>query len=111
MTPQIVALNNPRFLAFLAAQFLGAFNDNAFKLVVSMAALSLFADAAQRQGYLAMTSALAILPFLLFSGYAGYFADKYSKSTVLRVSKAAEIIAMAAAVVVLWRGRGRRIFW
>ncbi|MFN5609304.1 MAG: hypothetical protein ACK59C_01080 [Holosporales bacterium] len=104
--PKIVALNNPRFLAFLAAQFLGAFNDNAFKLVVSMAALSLFADAAQRQGYLAMTSALAILPFLLFSGYAGYFADKYSKSTVLRVSKAAEIIAMAAAVVVFWRGEG-----
>ncbi|MFN7901601.1 MAG: hypothetical protein ACK5O1_02060 [Holosporales bacterium] len=46
--PRIVALNNPRFLAFLAAQFLGAFNDNAFKLVVSMAALSLFTDAAQR---------------------------------------------------------------
>lgn len=103
--PQKVTLTNSRFLSFLAAQFLGAFNDNAFKLVVSLASLSFILDPAKQQSYLAMTSALAILPFLLFSGYAGYFADRYAKSNVLRISKAAEILAMGAALLVLMSGQ------
>lgn len=103
--PQKVTLTNWRFLSFLAAQFLGAFNDNAFKLVVSLASLSFILDPAKQQSYLAMTSALAILPFLLFSGYAGYFADRYAKSNVLRISKAAEILAMGAALLVFMSGQ------
>jgi acyl-[acyl-carrier-protein]-phospholipid O-acyltransferase/long-chain-fatty-acid--[acyl-carrier-protein] ligase len=100
-----VALNHWRFLSFLAAQFLSAFNDNAFKLVVSMASLSMFTDAAKQQSYLATTSALAILPFILFSGYAGYFADRYSKSNVLRISKSFEILAMFAALIIFMTGQ------
>lgn len=100
-----VSLTHWRFLSFLTAQFLGAFNDNAFKLVVSMASLSMILDAAKQQSYLAMTSALAILPFILFSGYAAYFADRYAKSTVLRISKAAEILAMLAALVIFISGQ------
>ncbi len=100
-----VTLTHWRFLSFLGAQFLGAFNDNAFKLVVSMASLSLILDPAQQQSYLAMTSALAILPFILFSGYAGYFADRYAKSNVLRISKAAEILAMGAALTIFMSGQ------
>ena len=96
---QAVSLKNGRFLGFLTAQFLGAFNDNAFKLVISMASLDLITDPARQQSYLAITSALAILPYLLFSGYAGYFADRYAKSNVLRISKAAEIVAMGAALI------------
>lgn len=100
-----VKLTNWRFLSFLGAQFLGAFNDNAFKLVVSMASLSLILDPEKQQSYLAMTSALAILPFLIFSGYAGYFADRYAKSNVLRISKAAEILAMGAALIIFMSGQ------
>jgi acyl-[acyl-carrier-protein]-phospholipid O-acyltransferase/long-chain-fatty-acid--[acyl-carrier-protein] ligase len=100
----ITSLTHWRFLSFLAATFLGSFNDNAFKLVVSLAALSLIADPTAQQSYLAMTSALAILPFVLFSGYAGYFADRYAKSSVLRISKATEILAMGAALVVFISG-------
>lgn len=100
-----VKITHWRFLSFLTAQFLGAFNDNAFKLVVSMASLSMILDPAKQQSYLAMTSALAILPFLLFSGYAGYFADRYAKSNVLRISKSAEILAMGAALIVFLSGQ------
>lgn len=100
-----VKLTHWRFLSFLAAQFLGAFNDNAFKLVVSMASLTVILDPAKQQSYLAITSALAILPFLLFSGYAGFLADRYAKSNVLRISKAAEILAMGAALVVFMSGQ------
>lgn len=100
-----VKLTHWRFLSFLSAQFLGAFNDNAFKLVVSMASLTVILDPAKQQSYLAMTSALAILPFILFSGYAGYFADRYAKSNVLRISKAAEILAMGAALIIFMSGQ------
>ena len=37
-----------------------------------------------------------ILPFLLFSGYAGQLADVYSKRTVLVVTKSLEIVADGA---------------
>jgi MFS family permease len=77
---------------FLWTQFLGAFNDNLFKIVVSM--LAVHAVAAARAGReLSIVSAVFILPFLLFSGYAGQLADVYSKRTVLVVSKSLEIVA------------------
>ena len=77
---------HPRFLCFLAAQFLGAFNDNAFKLVLSLASVAMFTDPNEQKAYLSIISALAILPFVLFSGYAGYLTDRYPKSCVLKFS-------------------------
>src|SRR6185295_10564138 len=77
---------------FLWTQFLGAFNDNLFKIVVSM--LAVHAVASARAGReLSLVSAIFILPFLLFSGYAGQLADVYSKRTVLVVSKSLEVVA------------------
>jgi acyl-[acyl-carrier-protein]-phospholipid O-acyltransferase/long-chain-fatty-acid--[acyl-carrier-protein] ligase len=94
---------HPRFLCFLAAQFLGAFNDNAFKLVLSLASVAMFTDPNQQKTYLSVISALSILPFVLFSGYAGYLTDRYPKSRVLKLSKAVEIVAMGAALVIfIW---------
>lgn len=90
-----------RFNCFLAAQFLGAFNDNVFKLVVTMAALSLFTEPRMANTYVALASAMSILPFVLFSGYAGYFADRYSRRRVLIVAKAFEVPGMAAACALL----------
>src|SRR6266436_257915 len=77
---------------FLWTQFLGAFNDNLFKIVVSMLAVHMVA--AGRAGReLSIVSAVFILPFLLFSGYAGQLADVYRKRTVLVVTKSLEIVA------------------
>ena len=59
---------------FLWTQFLGAFNDNLFKIVVSMLAVRLVV-AGQAGRELSIVSAVFILPFLLFSGYAGQLAD------------------------------------
>src|SRR5436190_16354020 len=78
--------------SFLWTQFLGAFNDNLFKIVVSMLAVHMVTAA--RAGHeLSIVSAVFILPFLLFSGYAGQLADVYSKRTVLVISKSLEIVA------------------
>src|SRR5215831_20146818 len=77
---------------FLWTQFLGAFNDNLFKIVVSMLAVHMV-SAARAGRELSLVSAIFILPFLLFSGYAGQLADIHSKRTVLVVSKSLEVIA------------------
>ncbi len=77
---------------FLWTQFLGAFNDNLFKIAVSILAVRMAAggDAGRN---LSLVGGIFILPFLLFSGYAGQLADAYSKRTVLVVTKSLEIVA------------------
>src|SRR3954452_21730990 len=88
---------------FLWTQFLGAFNDNLFKIVVSMLAVRMVT--AQRAGdELAIVSAVFILPFLLFSGYAGQLADVHSKRTVLIVSKSLEIVAATLGLAAFYFG-------
>ncbi len=90
------------FLGFLGTQFLGAFNDNVFKmLVVCAAAATLPAEA--KKDYIPLASALFILPYLLFSAFAGYLADRYSKRTVMIVTKFAEIAIMCAGALLFWR--------
>ena len=71
-------LKDRGFHAFLWTQFLGAFNDNLFKIVVSMLAVQMAAGPAAGRN-LSLVGAIFILPFLLFSGYAGQIADVYSK--------------------------------
>ncbi len=94
-------ITDKRFWGFMVAQFLGALNDNAFKLVISMAAVTIFADPEVRNNYISITNAASILPFLFFSGYAGYLSDRFRKSTILKITKAFEIPIMATAMVVL----------
>lgn len=91
-------LRQPGLQPFLWTQFLGAFNDNLFKIVVSMLAVHVVAaDQAGRE--VSIVSAIFILPFLLFSGYAGQLADIYSKRTVLVVSKSLEIVAATLGLI------------
>ena len=94
-------LANRGFQCFLWTQFLGAFNDNVFKMIVSVAAVSYTADAAQGSQYLALTGAVFVLPFLLMAGWAGQIADRFSKSKVLIVTKSFEIITMIFALFAL----------
>jgi len=89
---------------FLWTQFLGAFNDNLFKIVVSMLAVHAAAQAnAGRQ--LSLVGVVFILPFLLFSGYAGQLADVHSKRTVLVVTKSLEIVAAGLGLFAFMTGR------
>ena len=75
-------LKQPGFRAFFWTQFLGAFNDNFYKMVVSLVALNLIAGDADHF-YVDLIALLFILPSMLFSGYAGYMADVYSKRAAL----------------------------
>jgi acyl-[acyl-carrier-protein]-phospholipid O-acyltransferase/long-chain-fatty-acid--[acyl-carrier-protein] ligase len=102
-------LRRPGLRPFLWTQFLGAFNDNLFKIVASMLAVQGVA-AAEAGRNLSLVGALFILPFLLGSGYAGQLADVYSKRTVLVVSKSLEILAAGLGAAAFLTGRLELVF-
>lgn len=87
----------------LIAQFLGAFNDNFFKIVLSMFAVHAVGNT-QSGGMLSLIGAIFILPFLLFSGYAGHTADVYSKRAVIVAAKVLEVATMGLGVFALLSG-------
>ncbi|MDP7035903.1 MAG: MFS transporter, partial [Planctomycetota bacterium] len=66
---------NRSFWSFTATQFLGAFNDNAFKQMILLVAV----DASSSGGIQALASGLFALPFILFSGVAGWLSDRHGK--------------------------------
>jgi acyl-[acyl-carrier-protein]-phospholipid O-acyltransferase / long-chain-fatty-acid--[acyl-carrier-protein] ligase len=89
---------------FLWMQFLNAFNDNVYKLVVSLLAVLVTTDKATSGTYLSLAGFIFIAPFLLFSAYAGQLADKFEKRTVVILTKAIEIVAMTLALFALVSG-------
>jgi acyl-[acyl-carrier-protein]-phospholipid O-acyltransferase/long-chain-fatty-acid--[acyl-carrier-protein] ligase len=101
----IDVLKRPGFFYFFWTQFLGAFNDNLYKIIVSLAVLDLSPLAGSRSLYISLIGLLFILPFALFSGYAGQLADTYSKRSVLVSVKIFEIIAMAIGCVAFFYHR------
>jgi acyl-[acyl-carrier-protein]-phospholipid O-acyltransferase / long-chain-fatty-acid--[acyl-carrier-protein] ligase len=94
-----VGISSPRFLAFLVAQFLGAVNDNAFKITLILIVLSKVAGEASQVRYSSLATALFPIPFLLFSPLAGYVADRFPKHRVLLCAKLPEVVAMALATI------------
>jgi 1-acyl-sn-glycerol-3-phosphate acyltransferase len=95
---QFALLRQRRFAPFFATQLLGAFNDNVFRnativLIVSQLGLGTL----QASLYVNLAPALFILPFFLFSGLAGQFAEKYEKARLIRWIKLFEIAAMSVA--------------
>lgn len=97
-------LKQPGFLPFFFTQLLGAFNDNFYKMVVSLVALNA-AVSANDSLYVDLIALLFILPSALFSGYAGHLADVYSKRTILVAVKAFEILIMGLAFAAFLAGR------
>ena len=89
-------LKQPGFFAFFCTQFLGAFNDNFLKIVVSFVALDLATSGSSN--YVELIAFLFILPSALFSGYAGHLADVCSKRTILVSVKICEIVIMFLAL-------------
>jgi acyl-[acyl-carrier-protein]-phospholipid O-acyltransferase/long-chain-fatty-acid--[acyl-carrier-protein] ligase len=68
-------------------------------MVVSLVAVE--AAEAHAGFYLSLASALLVLPYLLFSGYAGHLADVHSKRAVMLLCKVAEIVIMGAGLLIL----------
>ncbi len=95
-------LKSGGFQAFLWTQFLGAFNDNVYKLVVSFIATEI-PGAGSR--YLSLAGVVFMVPFFLFSGYSGHLADVVSKRKVLVGVKVFEIAVMTLGLLAFFAGR------
>jgi acyl-[acyl-carrier-protein]-phospholipid O-acyltransferase/long-chain-fatty-acid--[acyl-carrier-protein] ligase len=93
------------FQAFLWTQFLGAFNDNVYKIAVSMRAVHVAATSGSSNEYISLAGAVFVIPFLLFSGYSGHLADAISKRTVLIAVKVFEIAAMLLGLAAFFSTR------
>jgi acyl-[acyl-carrier-protein]-phospholipid O-acyltransferase/long-chain-fatty-acid--[acyl-carrier-protein] ligase len=100
------------WMSLLGSQFLGAFNDNAWKLIV-------FTLATRASGFLlagkpcgqwlgqpqlkaSLSFLVFLLPMLLFSFFAGALADRYSKRRIIILTKALELGLMLSATVSLF---------
>jgi len=83
-----------KFIAMALTYFLGVYNDNFFKQ-----AAMLLAVAAGHSGLQGRATVLFSLPFILFSAYAGWMADKYPKRNVVIGVKFLELAAMIIGAV------------
>ncbi|MBQ8870604.1 MAG: MFS transporter [Alphaproteobacteria bacterium] len=81
----------------MITQFLGALNDNLFKnALLTMVALKMSNQSDILSNVIA---GLFILPFFLFSAWAGEFADKYRRDTIAKNLKFIEIVLMTGVLI------------
>ncbi|MCX6180776.1 MAG: MFS transporter [Bacteroidetes bacterium] len=79
-------------------QFLGVLNDNLLKNLICFVAIYWSAPE-DKSLIIAAASATMVLPFILLSPLAGYFAQRYTKTLVIKIAKLAEIFIMLLACV------------
>ncbi|AMV42126.1 MFS transporter [Paraburkholderia caribensis] len=101
---QFRLLRERRFAPFFWTQFLGAMNDNVFKMgftsLVTYQAARFSGVNADTAAFL--ISAIFILPFVLFSATSGQIADKYDKAMLTRFVKTFEIGVMLVGGAGFW---------
>ena len=93
-------LFSPRFGPLFLTQALGAFNDNLYKtaLIVLITYDLAFAGALPPALMVTAAGGLFILPFFLFSAYAGQLGDRCDKARLIRATKWAEVAIMVLAL-------------
>ena len=77
-----------------ATQLFGAFNDNLYKQLMLLLAVPVGIASAFEQDQQGLATIVFSLPFVLFSGYAGFLADRFSKQPIIVLAKLAEIVIM-----------------
>lgn len=88
-------LLDKRFYPLFWVQFLGAFNDNLFKnSMVMLITFKLTNSVADTGLLITLAAGLFILPFFIFSAFAGQISDHYPKSDLIKKIKLAEILIM-----------------
>lgn len=96
-----MALSFRKFSSFTylnVTQFLGALNDNIYKLLIVYFLIQLQGMSHSHE-ILASTGATFVLPFLLFSAVSGTMADRFSKRDIIVITKILELVIMGLAVL------------
>jgi len=78
-------------------QFLGALNDNVYKLLIVYFLITI-QGIENSHTILSLTGAIFVLPFLLFSAPSGTLADRYSKRNIIILTKLFELVIMVGSV-------------
>jgi acyl-[acyl-carrier-protein]-phospholipid O-acyltransferase/long-chain-fatty-acid--[acyl-carrier-protein] ligase len=102
---------DPSFWGITATQFLGAFNDNIFKMLLMLICADYVADRAGGgtnpyfDPWQTAASLLFAFAFVMFSGVAGFLSDRFRKRRIIVASKIAEIGVMTAGLLVFLTGQ------
>ena len=87
------------FWSLIAVQFQGGFSDNALKWIISFLILGLGLSQLERDRlFVLIVPELFSVPFILFSMFGGYLADRYSKRSVIIGTKFFEMATAAMAI-------------
>src|SRR5579862_1995000 len=86
------------FWSLIVTQFQNAFNDNAVKFLVIYIIVAMNFTEHTRDKLVFVVGGLFALPFIFFSLTGGYFADRYSKRSVVVGVKLMEIGVMAVTI-------------
>ncbi len=98
-------LGERRFAPYFLTQLLGAFNDNVYKnALIALIAYAGITAAGGEALLINLAAGLFILPFFLFSAFAGQVAERYEKSMLIRRIKLLEIGIMALGVLAVASG-------
>lgn len=97
MTTYKALLKRKDFSLFLCTQFLSAFNDNFYRMVVSL----LVVQGAMTGSPLSIAAMIFMIPYLFFSGYAGFLADRFSKRKVMIIVRCLSVVTMVLALFAL----------
>lgn len=89
------------FYLLNATQFLGALNDNIFKLLVIYLLIAIKGPE-QANIILSLAGAIFVIPFLLFSSAAGVLADRLSKRSIIVFAKGFELFIMISASIAVF---------
>lgn len=97
------------FFGLMVTQFTVALNDNIFRWLlvpIGKARLGTIYGSYDKGaiGALTIGALMFLIPFILFSGYGGYCADRFCKRKVMIYCKLAEILIMLLGILVIWLG-------
>ena len=92
------------FKALVAAQFVSAFSDNLFKVIVSFYAIQILLSAGEVTRFVSIIGILFILPFVVFSPFGGYLADRFYKRNVIVVMFGIKVLMALMACWGLYKG-------
>jgi MFS family permease len=89
------------FWAMAGTQFLGAFNDNLFKQLILLLATPTLAEVKLGSADDLQSNAQFVFAaaFLIFSGFAGYLSDRFSKRRIVVICKVAEIFVALMGMI------------
>jgi hypothetical protein len=96
-------LKQRRFLPLFCTQFLGAFNDcvfrNALIILLAFTTPNAFFNT---DTLINLCAAIFVIPYFIFSAIAGQLADKFEKSTLIRLYKLAEVFFSALTILAFY---------